>query len=102
MVASLLYLLRMNQQELIQKIKPILERHHIIKAELFGSYARGDETSESDVDILVQLGKPMGFDYFGMADEIEEAVGKSVDVITYKYVYPPLRPYIFAHTIRIL
>lgn len=92
----------MNQDEIIQKIKPILERHAITKAELFGSYARGDETAKSDVDILVELGKPMGFDFFGMADELEDAVGKKVDVVTYKYVYPPLRPYIFAHTIKIL
>lgn len=92
----------MDQQELIVKIRPILKKHHIKKAELFGSYARGKATPKSDVDVLVELGKPMGFDFFGMAIELEEALGKKVDVVTYRSVYPPLKPYIFAHTIRII
>lgn len=73
----------MNQQEIIKKIKPILERHHITKAELFGSYARGEETAESDVDMMVQLGKPMGlFEFVHIERELAEALGCKVDLTT--------------------
>lgn len=52
------------------------------KAYIFGSFSRGVQTSKSDVDILVELDRPMGFDFYGMMQDIEDAVGRSVDVIT--------------------
>ena len=73
----------MNQQEIIQKIKPILERHAITKAELFGSYARGDETVNSDVDMIVQLGRPTGlFEFVHIEQELTDAIGRKVDLTT--------------------
>lgn len=74
----------MNQQELIQKIKPILERHQIRKAYIFGSFARGEQTPESDVDIIVELGyRPMGlFAFTGMSLELEHVLGRDVDLVT--------------------
>jgi len=93
----------MNQQELIQKIKPILERHQITKAELFGSYARGEAGPKSDVDVLIEFqDRKSLFDLVGIEHELEDVLGKEVDVVTYRSVYPPLKPYIFAHTVRII
>ena len=63
----------------------ILERYPVQRAALFGSYARGEMTETSDIDILVEfLPIPIGILYFGLCDELERSLQKKVDVITYK------------------
>ena len=53
-------------------------------AYLFGSYARGEATEKSDIDILVVLDKPMGMKYFGIATDLEKLLGKVVDLHSYE------------------
>jgi len=73
----------MNQEELVQKIKPILERHQIRKAYLFGSVARGEANDKSDIDMMVELGKPTGlFAFTGLSQELEEVLDREVDLVT--------------------
>jgi len=48
---------------------------------LFGSQARGDALEDSDIDIVVELGKPLGFKRGRLCLEIETALGAPVDVI---------------------
>ena len=50
----------------------------VVKAWLFGSFARGEQTPESDVDILVVL----GFKFFGMYEDLRELLGRNVDLVT--------------------
>ena len=52
-------------------------------AYLFGSYARGDATGKSDVDILVVC-PPMGIKFYGIATELEERLHKTVDLHTHR------------------
>ena len=56
----------------------------VLKAWLFGSFARGEQTSESDVDILVVLDKRenIGLKFFGMYEDLKEILGRSVDLVT--------------------
>ena len=68
-------------EELTEKIRPIAERHGLKEVYLFGSYARGDATEESDVDLLIDTEKIGGFEYCGMCDELENTLNKSVDVV---------------------
>lgn len=53
------------------------------KAWVFGSFSRGEETSDSDVDILVALtpGAHMGLQFFGMIVDLEDLLGRSVDLV---------------------
>ena len=56
----------------------------VLKAWLFGSYARGEATPESDVDILVEFdhSSPIGlFAYARMWRELEERLGRQVDLV---------------------
>ena len=72
------------------------------KAGIFSSYARGEQKKNSDIDILIEPPKGMGFRFFGIAFELEEVLGKKVDLITYNGIYRLLRKRILNEKIRIL
>ena len=55
------------------------EKYQIKKIGLFGSYAKGEETSESDIDILVDM--PSSFDlYYDLKEFLEKSFGKPIDL----------------------
>jgi len=71
----------MNIEEIKKKVIPILKRYHVKKAGIFGSVARGEETEESDIDILVEIDDRMSLlDFVGLKLELEDALGKKVDL----------------------
>ncbi len=81
--------------EIQKKVSPILRKYGITRAAVFGSVARGEDTSQSDVDILVSLGRPMGlFTFMKMERELGEALGRKVDVVTENSVNKFIEPYI--------
>jgi len=68
--------------ELKEKLFPIFNILPVEKAVLFGSYASGNPTSLSDVDILIDSnGKLRGIDFFGVLDDVVEALQVPVDLI---------------------
>ena len=69
--------------EIKEKLLPILSAVQIVeRAVLFGSYAKGNPTPRSDIDILIDSnGKISGIDFFGVLEEITEALGLPVDLI---------------------
>ncbi|MBO6189111.1 MAG: nucleotidyltransferase domain-containing protein [Prevotella sp.] len=62
----------------------------VLKAWLFGSYARGEETENSDVDILVVLDhtQPVGLKFFGMYEDLKELLGREVDLVVDRSLAP--------------
>lgn len=81
-----------QQTQLIKKIKPVLKEHGVVRAELVGSYAYEDFSEDSDVDILVEM--PDGtslFDFIGVQQELEDKLGRDVDLIQYDGIKPALR-----------
>ena len=70
-------------KQIKERIRPIVERHHIEEVYLFGSYARGEAHADSDVDIYCTSGDiDTLFKRAGLIRELEEALKKDVDVIT--------------------
>ena len=75
--------------EIANKVQPIAEAYDIDKIYLFGSYARGEATDESDIDMYVEFSKPLGLRYCSFISDIEECLGKCVDIITKDALYNP-------------
>ena len=83
-------------KQIAEKAAQVFEKYGVEYAGLFGSYARGNETEESDIDILVRRGsKSLSlFDFIGMKDEISNILNKKVDLISEKAVIPYFRDHI--------
>ncbi|HRN70539.1 MAG TPA: nucleotidyltransferase family protein [Candidatus Woesebacteria bacterium] len=86
----------MNIQNITNKTSHILSSYGVRKAALFGSYARNQQNLKSDIDILVELGdKELSLlDFIGLKLDLEDSLGKKVDVVQYKTLKPSLRSYI--------
>jgi len=70
-------------KQIKERIKPIMEKHHIKDVYLFGSYARGEANKDSDVDIYCERGDvDTLYKAFDFDEELEKALGKKVDVVT--------------------
>ena len=50
------------------------------RIQVFGSYARGEATAESDLDLLVEMERPVGWEYFGYAEDLTQKLGVPVDL----------------------
>ena len=79
-------------EEIKQKILPILRRHGVTKAAVFGSFVRGESKEGSDLDLLVELedGKSL-LDLASLKVELEELLKMKVDVLTYGSLHPLLK-----------
>jgi predicted nucleotidyltransferase len=90
-------------EEIKEEVLPILRKADVIKAALFGSYVRGDNTSNSDIDILVELpwGKSL-FDLVALQMNLEKNLKKKVDVVTYRSICPHLKESILSNQYPIL
>jgi predicted nucleotidyltransferase len=62
-------------------INDLASEYGIGKAYVFGSHARGDETAASDIDLVVELEKPLGFGRGRMCLELESRLGLPVDIV---------------------
>ena len=72
---------------ILSKNKPDLERiFKVKKMALFGSYARGEQCADSDVDILVDVDPSIGLEFVTLADTIEKLLGLPVDVVSQRAV----------------
>ena len=65
-----------------QKIIEICRRNDISYCAVFGSFARGEASDESDIDLLVKFSKPIGWAFYGIAEDLELALGRKVDLAT--------------------
>ena len=81
---------------------PILKRRAVKRAGIFGSHARG-ETPARDIDMLVDMPRPYGlFSFLSLKQELEGALGKEVDLVSYASIKPRLRERILRDEVEIL
>jgi predicted nucleotidyltransferase len=68
---------------------------HPVQIGIFGSVARGDNTENSDIDILYKLKYAVGlFNIVRIKDSLEEKLNTKVDLVSEKYIHPELKPYV--------
>lgn len=74
----------MEKRQMIEKLRMYFSTQPVLKAWLFGSFSRGEETDESDVDIMVVLDRshPIGLKFFGMWSDLEELLKRKVDLVS--------------------
>ena len=72
-------------QVVVQTIRDYFSTQPVLKAWVFGSFSRGEETSESDVDILVTFDRSSGpiglMRHARMMLDLEERLGRKVDLV---------------------
>jgi predicted nucleotidyltransferase len=94
---------KMTIEDIKAIILPILTKHGVSRASLFGSFVRGDESSESDIDILVEINTRMSLlDFSGLKIELEEALGRKVDLVEYCTIKPLIKGKILSEQVPIL
>jgi predicted nucleotidyltransferase len=81
----------MDKQYILQKlrkVKPVLqEKYGLSELALFGSYSRDEQTSQSDIDIMVDFSKPIGMEYLEVVYYLEDAFPSAkVQVVSKKGV----------------
>ncbi len=97
----------MDVQTIKQRVLPILKKHRVVRAGLFGSAVRGEMNYQSDIDFLVELPSDVhGFDYVALkldlADDLKKILGREVDVVEYELIKPSLKGYILPTQVQIL
>jgi predicted nucleotidyltransferase len=67
----------------LKELKPTLNKDYSVKnIGLFGSFSNGDYTDDSDIDLLVELEKPIGWKFFSLEIYLENVFGRKVDLVT--------------------
>ena len=85
------------------KALPILKKAGVTRSSIFGSYVRGETKKTSDIDILIDAPKGMSlFDFVGLQQELEKALGKKVDLGEYSTIKPRIKDQVLSQQVRIL
>lgn len=77
------------------QIRQFCKQNNLSYFGIFGSYARGEETNSSDIDVLIDYDKPKSLlDLGGIVSDLEMMLGKEIDLVNRKKIKPILKPYI--------
>lgn len=71
-----------NLDEIKNIVVPLVKEYGVAKISLFGSYAKGKATDDSDLDFIIDKGDLMGLQYFSLLKELEAAFDCDIDLIT--------------------
>ena len=94
---------KLTIDQIKEKAVPILKEAGITKSSLFGSYVRGEQREDSDVDLLVEYPEHISlFDVVALKNNLEDTLGKSVDLVGFDSIKPRLKQYILPEQLQIL
>jgi predicted nucleotidyltransferase len=93
----------------LKKIESILREQkdylknqfYVEKIGVFGSYSRGEETPESDIDIYVKFNDPIGWKYFILKEFLEKILNKKVELATKNALRPQMKDNILHEVIYV-
>ena len=98
--------MRSTRQHILSSLKKLKEevaREYSVKTiGLFGSVARSEETDQSDIDLLVEFSKPVGFvTFMRLENFLSERLGERVDLVTSDSLKPVIRQDVLAEVIYV-
>ena len=89
--------------EIRNTVLPILKKYGVRRASIFGSAVREEMKESSDVDILVEIDRDISLlDFVALKLELEDALGRRVDLVEYDTIKPRLRDRILKEQVVIL
>ncbi len=87
----------MNLEPVMNRLRAACHAKDVAMLGIFGSVARGEDTPNSDVDLLVRLSKPVGFaEFIALEDTFKEIFGRNVDLATESSLHPLIRKNVLA------
>ena len=66
-----------------EELPYLCQEYGVVRLALYGSFAQGTPDEDSDVDLLVELNRPLGLEFVALADHLEERLGRRVDLATF-------------------
>jgi hypothetical protein len=104
--ADVKLVIKKSENKIIAGIKPkiveVLKRNNVSRAGIFGSYALGEQRSNSDIDIVIEPQKGTGLGFVKIQFELQDKLGRKVDLVTYKSLHPLIKKRILNEEIRII
>ena len=95
--------MKADLEEIKKKALPILKEAGVTRSSIFGSYVRGEAGEDSDIDILVDFPRGKGlFEFIGLQQELEEVLGKKVDLGEYNTLKPRIKDSVLSQQVRII
>ena len=90
-------------EKIKKKILPVLKEYNVTRAGIFGSYARGEQKNNSDIDILIKIDDDASLmTLIGLKMELEKIIKRKVDLVEYETIRKELRKQILNDEVRIL
>lgn len=81
----------------------LLKEAGVMHSAIFGSFVRGEQTASSDIDLLVDFPRGKGlYGFIDLGEKLEVALGRKVDLVTYKSLNPLLKEMILKEQVQIL
>ena len=95
-----------NKEEILKKLRQemphLKEKYHVEKIGIFGSYVRGEQRPDSDLDLMVTFSQPIGFfKFIELEDYLTEKLGVRVELVTSDAIKPLIRKQVFEETIYV-
>ena len=85
----------LNRNEIetkLKNLKPLLsDKYFVIRIGYFGSYLQNEQTEKSDIDILVEFAKPIGWAFFDLQEMLENELKIKVDLVSNKAIKEQLK-----------
>jgi len=83
---------RIEIENKLKEIKPVLyQKYFVDKIGYFGSFSRDEQTKDSDIDIVVSLKNPLGWEFFDLQEFLENELELKVDLVSDKAIKEQLR-----------
>lgn len=87
----------------LRRLQPDLRRRYPIRQMgVFGSYVRGNQRADSDLDVLVELGDGIGLmEFVGLKQELSDAIGVQVDLVSRDALKPRIGQRILSEVVML-